>query len=330
MSENGYFSCALGPCMASYLALKEALGRCYANERAVLESLDAVLTAAGDCADAADLSAETFGLWCKTQEHLSSGVRRNRMRIVKNFCLYLRRTDPGCFVPDPSLFPKAHQPVQPYIFKEREIRQLLAAACSLESASRSPLRAENFRLAIVLFYTTGLRRGELVRMTVGDFDHQHHTLLVRGSKFHKSRLLPLSADGVREVQKLLQAHHVKKLPVEHETPLLWNGYRGGRAYSGVGLWQGIRALLKSVGIRNAVGQLPRIHDFRHTFAVHALLRWYREGADVQAKLPLLATYMGHVSIVSTEYYLHFIEELAVLASDRFAQSCGALLSLQEE
>jgi integrase len=72
--------------------------------------------------------------------------------------------------------------------------------------------------------------------------------------------------------------------------------------------------------------VPRLHDFRHTFAIEALLRWYRAEVDITAKLPLLATYMGHVSIVSTEYYLQFIEPLATLASDRFARHCGALVT----
>ena len=110
-----------------------------------------------------------------------------------------------------------------------------------------------------------------------------------------------------------------------ELPLLWNGYRGGRAYSGHGLGQGFRVLLTAARIRPPDGRLPRIHDVRHSFAVHALLRWYRAGDDPQAKLPLLATYMGHVSIVSTHYYLPFVEPLGTAANLRFAARYGPLL-----
>jgi integrase/recombinase XerD len=88
----------------------------------------------------------------------------------------------------------------------------------------------------------------------------------------------------------------------------------------------MRPLLRAAHIKTQTGRLPRVHDFRHTFAVEALLRWYRAGADVNAKLPLLATYMGHVSIVSTEYYLQFVEPLATLTSERFARHCGALVT----
>ena len=87
----------------------------------------------------------------------------------------------------------------------------------------------------------------------------------------------------------------------------------------------IRSLLRAAGVRTIEGKVPRTHDFRHTFAVHALLRWYRVGGDVQAKLPFLSAFMGHVSIDSTRYYLHFVEPLAEAASKRFADHCGALV-----
>jgi integrase/recombinase XerD len=105
-----------------------------------------------------------------------------------------------------------------------------------------------------------------------------------------------------------------------------NHTRRGTGYTGTGLSHAIRPLLRAARIRTETGRVPRLHDFRHTFAVQALLRWYRAGADVNAKLPLLATYRGHVSIVSTEYYLQFVEPLATLAIERFARQCGALVS----
>ena len=108
-----------------------------------------------------------------------------------------------------------------------------------------------------------------------------------------------------------------------DSPLLWHRHRG---YSGGGLGTAVRALFRHADIRSATGQLPRTHDFRHAFAVTVLLRWYRAGVDVQAKLPFLAHYMGHVSVVSTAYYLQFVEPLAAAASTRFADACGALIA----
>jgi len=255
---------------------------------------------------------------------LTSGVLRNRMRIVRNFCLYRQRTEPDCFVPDNHLFPTPHQPIKPYRFSEADIVGLLQTAATLKPSSRSPLRPVVFRLAVVLLYTTGMRRGELVRLTLGDYNPLRQTLSVRASKFHKSRDLPLSPDADRELNAYFDARRQRRLSMALAAPLLWNGY--GPGYTGSWLWQGTRQLFRLAGVRTPEGRLPRTHDMRHAFAVNALLRWYRAGIDVQTKLPLLATYMGHVSIASTEYYLPFDEDLAAVASARFAACCGDMVA----
>src|SRR5256884_6533897 len=148
------------------------------------------------------------------------------------------------------------------------------------------------------------------------------TTLFRSS-FHKSRLAPLSANAAREIDQFLEIRRQRRFPAGADTPLLWHRNRG---YSGGGIGVAMRALFRKAAIRTSTGRLPRTHDFRHGFALAALLRWYRAGVDVQTKLPSLATYMGHVSIVSTAYYLHFVEPLAAAASARFAEHCGALIT----
>jgi integrase len=320
MNDKEGFLSVLGPTIADYVSLKQALGRRYDGERRILASLDTFLAAAS-----ADLSADTFIRWCQTQEHLASGVRRYRMRVVRNLVLYRRRREPSCFVPDPLLFPQLHQPVQPYIFTHTEISRLIEQAKSLQPSRDCRLRPELFSLAITLLYTAGLRRGELLRMTIGDYDPRQQTLLVRKSKFHKSRVLPLSADGIDQLDRYLHARRTRRLPMSPETPLVWNARRGGRAYTAVGFGRVMRRLLEATNIRKPDGRLPRVHDSRHAFAVHALLRWYRAGEDTQAKLPLLAIYMGHVSIVSTQYYLKLTESLLSSASERFAKRCAGLI-----
>jgi integrase len=303
-----------------YLTLKHTLGRQYDAEWRVLVHLDRFVAAR-----TADLTPDTFARWCLTLDHLASGTRRGRMRVVRNLCLYRRRQEPACFVPDARLFPPLHQVIRPHLFTDTEVLRLLDAADALIPSPNSPLRRETFRLAIVVLYTTGLRRGELARLTLGDYDPLERTLLIRSSKFHKSRMVPLSPDGVREIDHYLARRRALGLPHAADTPLLWNRARSGNSYSGGGLGQGIRLLLRAQ-IRTAAERLPRVHDFRHGFAVNALLRWYHAGADVQAKLPLLAVYMGHVSIVSTQYYLQFVEPLAAAASERFDRHCGALVT----
>jgi integrase/recombinase XerD len=118
---------------------------------------------------------------------------------------------------------------------------------------------------------------------------------------------------------------VPPLDTSSHAPLLCNARGGTRGYTGTGLSAGIHRLFKATGVQNSEGRRPRIHDLRHSFAVQALVRWYREGADVQSNLPKLAMYMGHVSIVSTAFYLHFVPTIAALAGDRFEKSFGNLI-----
>lgn len=311
----------LGDAIGEYLEHKETLGRRFAIERRVLEKLDDFMTEQG----ASDMSQTEFDAWCRTQLHLSSTVRRNRMRIVRNFCLYRQRAHPKRFVPSAALFPAPHEPIRPYVFSERDVTQLLRTCATLAPAAVSPLRPQVYRLAVVLLYTTGLRRRELIRLTLNDYDARGRTLCVRESKFHKSRYLPLSVDANQEVQDYLMARRKLRVTMHGEAPLLYNGNARERPYSGEGLWRGMHALMKTAGVRTPDGRVPRVHDYRHGLAISALLQFYRTGTDLQTKLPLLAAYMGHVSIVSTEYYLSFVPELAGAASDRFCARYGNLV-----
>ncbi len=213
---------------------------------------------------------------------------------------------------------------QPYLFTDENIVRLLHAADALRRASTSPLHRAVYRLALVLLYTAGLRRGELVRLTLDDYNARDGTLAIRATKFHKSRLVPLSPDAVRELETYLAAR--RQLPHAATAPLLCNCHHGVRHYTGMGLADGLRKLFRAVGLQTDKGKPPRVHDLRHSFAHAALLRWYRAGVDVQARLPALAVYMGHVSIVSTQYYLSSFAPFANAASERFAQHCDPFLS----
>ena len=205
---------------------------------------------------------------------------------------------------------------------------MLALAGTFEPSPNSPLRPATMRLAVVLLYTTGMRLGELQRLALGDIE-DGGVLRVRESKFHKSRLLPLS-DSTRTE---LVAYLVRRAGIGFETrptaPLLCTRARGRmKPYSISGLQHGLNRLLRGAAMPTSGPRRPRVHDLRHSFAVQALARWYRQGADVQAQLPKLAMYMGHVSIESTAYYLRWTDEIAALASARFAQHFAATIGGQ--
>jgi integrase len=312
----------MDPVIEAYLAHQRALGRGYAVEERVLYSLRDFLAQV----HAADLDQSSFEGWRNLHGQLTANVRRSRQRIVRNFCLYRRRSEPDCFVPDPGSFPKPQPYCTPILVTPEQIGRMLALATRLTPTPGSPVRPAVLRLAIVLLYTAGLRRGELLHLTLQDIEPRTGVLRVRESKFHKSRLIPLSPDAQAELQHYLRQRLAPPFDTRPASPLLCNFARGKLGpYTGTGLSQGIHALFDAAGIYGSDGRRPRIHDLRHSFALQALIRWYREGVDVQSRLPHLALYMGHASIVSTAYYLQWVPSLAALASNRFERSFGHLL-----
>lgn len=316
------FSARLDPLLDRYVHGMRSLGRGYLGEEQILRSFLRFLQ---DRA-AVELDQALFDEWCHSLQGLTANVRRKRQRIVRNFCLYRRRTEPNCFVPDVHRFPRPCPYRAPVIFGPEAVARLLAAAQELSPRPGSPLLPAVLRLAVVLLYTAGLRRGELLRLTLADADPAAGVLRVRESKFHKSRFVPLSRDACRELRAYLRQRLAPPLSTAPDSPLLCHGTRSLHAYTGTGLSRGLQGLLQSANVQSPDGRRPRVHDFRHSFAVQALLRWYRQGADVQSNLPKLAMYMGHVSIVSTAYYLQWIPEIAAAASDRFEARFGYLIT----
>ncbi len=305
-----------------YLQWKRALGRGYLEVERVLVSLLQFMHGRA----ATDLDQELFDAWSQSFAELSANVRRSRQREARNFCLYRQRTDPSCFVPDAQRFPRPCPYCAPVIFGPEAVARMLVEAGKQHATTGSPLLPAVLRLAVILLYTAGLRRGELLRLTLADVDSIAGVLRIHESKFHKSRFVPLSADASEELRAYLLQRLAPPLGIAPNTPLLCNCKGGLRAYTGTGLSYGLQMLIRSADVKSVDGRRPRVHDFRHSFAVQALLRWYRQGADVQSNLPKLAMYMGHVSIASTAYYLKWIPDIAAAASERFEVHFGHLLS----
>jgi integrase/recombinase XerD len=206
-------SSSLAPVLDRYVGMKRALGRKFDSATHALQSLDRLLVKDGF----PDLSVAAFDAWCKAYEHLASGVRRVRMLEVHAFCLYRRRTEPECFLPDPRTFPPYHQRIRPHIFTESEVARLLDAASRLNRNLSTPLRPELTRLAIVLLFTTGIRRGELLNLVEGDYNRQQATLHIRATKFYKARLLPIHEGIANEIDTYLSARARLKLPSSPST-----------------------------------------------------------------------------------------------------------------
>jgi integrase len=322
MTKTVVFESAIGPVICRYISLKRALGRRFEKDAWVLRQLDRYLSEH----DEQDLTRGSFAAWSRQIEHLSASSRRAQLRIVYRFCKFRQRQERDVFVPDPDQFPPAQPRPRPYIFSHAEILRLLEVAEGLGARPQSPLRSPVARISVVLLYTAGLRRGEIVRLTLGDYERDDGLLLVRNTKFHKSRLLPLGADARSEMASYLEARDRPPFPLETGSPLLFNGFCGSAGYSHGGFSAMMRQLFREAEIRTPAGRTPRTQDLRFTFAVHALLRWYRSGGELSSRLPVLSRYMGHASVVSTQYYLSLLDAVAEAANVKFERHCARFLS----
>jgi integrase len=282
-----------------YIRHKRALGNVYCQEARLLNKLGDFLKNTG----AEDLDLSSFNVWCKSLVDHHPNTRRKWQQIVRNFCLYRRRTEPECFVPHSATVTRPSPYVTPIIIESEQIARMLKVASCLPRIPRVPLQGPVLRLAIVLLYTAGLRLGELLHLEIRDVECDSSVLRIRETKFHKTRLVPLS-------------------PCNSKSRM--------RGYSRSGMYHAIKKLFDRSDVHDYQGRSPRIHDLRHSFAVQALIRWYKNGEDVQTNLPKLALYMGHVSIESTAYYLKLVPTLRALASRRFEEHFGHIVEGGEE
>jgi integrase len=212
------------------------------------------------------------------------------------------------------------------LISEAEMGRILTAAGQLPPSADNPIRAETFRIGLILLFCCGLRRGELLGLTLEDIQQEQTLLHIRPSKFRKSRLLPLSRSVTLEMRRYLRTRAHSGLPMAFETFLMWSRQRSPEVYSATALGAIWGQLCVSAGVVNAQSHPPRLHDTRHSCAVLILERCYAQGGNVQAHLARLATYLGHVSAVSTHHYLKLTPELRRAASQRFHQQFAPLLT----
>lgn len=220
-------------------------------------------------------------------------------RIPNNPCLLLRQRPRSNF--------------RPYIFSLHELERLFAPI-----DEKGPRRDR--LLVYRVIYGCALRVSEATKLEVRDFDESRGTLFIRKTKFNKERLLPLNASLLERL-----CRHVAELPSETspEEPLFVD--QQGRRWCHNQLSSYFRQELVRLGIYHPTREVdgvrygsPRTHSLRHSFAVHRLLAWYRQGADVQSKLPLLSTYLGHSDVIYTQVYLKATSLLLREANKRFA------------
>ena len=259
-----------------------------------------------------DLAVE----WATRTASDSEAYQARRLDVVRIFARHLQALDPAAEVPPGDVLSRRQWRIPPYLYSPEEVAALMRAAGGLAPA----IRAATWRTLIGLLTVTGMRQGEACRLGRGDADLDAGTLVIADSKFGKSRLVFLHPATAATLHAYERARD-KAFP-EPETDTFLVNSRGG-PLDRHNIPRTFAALVTAAGIQAPPGQrAPRLHDLRHAFTVATMLDWYRDGGDVQARLPLLSTWLGHVDPKSTYWYLQAVPELLTLAAGRLEQAEG--------
>ncbi|MDO9250549.1 MAG: tyrosine-type recombinase/integrase [Hydrogenophaga sp.] len=291
-----------------YLALRRSLGfklrdagRELANFASFMEQRDAQIVTA-------QLALE----WAQQPRHVQPAQWSQRLRYVRCFTRHHLASEPRTEVPPAGLLPFRAARARPYLYSADEIQCLLERALQLPNSA--PLRPWTFHALLGLLSVTGLRVGEALRLNLDDVDLDTAVLTVRGTKFGKSRLVPIH-NSTRDVLAGYRTRRACELG-DRDAPHFFVT-RTGCPLDGGDVRNTFYRLSRQIGLRaEHDSHGPRLHDFRHRFAVETLLGWYRSGQDAERLLPVLSTYMGHVRVSDTYWYLSAHPQLMQLAMSR--------------
>jgi integrase/recombinase XerD len=299
--------------LSQYMEFRQALGKGLDNsaERVLLSYCRTL----GPATDLAEIRPEQVRTFLDGKGPLTAYWHRKHNLLVGFYRYAVSRAHVNCS-PLPTLLPKRPEPFTPYLYSHSELRRLLEGTTGFHR-NHVKLEAHTLRTILLLLYCAGLRVHEALRLTLGDVNLREALIVIRQTKFHKTRLVPLG-----ECLNQVMAQYARRRKNDghsqtDEAPFFV--LRSGAAV-GRGIVEEAFARLRDfAGVRRTDGARyqPRLHDLRHSFAAGRLLAWYREGKDVQKLLPHLATYMGHVEIASTQAYLTMTPELLQEASTRF-------------
>src|SRR5260370_11310328 len=241
--------------------------------------------------------------WAQQPTNVQPAYWAQRLSFVRGFAQYRSATDPRTQIPAQGLLPFHPKRACPYLYSEAEIRTLLRAALHMPCRyERGALRPWVYHCLLGLLSVSGLRLGEARNLELHDVDLKAAVLTVRGAKFGKTRLGPLHVSHCTALAAYLRRRqcHLGQRPV---SPFVFVSSWGNRLDSG-DIHRTFYALCRQTGLRGATDSHgPRLHDMRHRFATHPLVRWYRSQQDPERKLPLLSAYLGHVHVADTQWYL---------------------------
>ena len=250
--------------------------------------------------------------WAIKSKSAQPAAWARRLSFVRGFARYRSAFDPRTQIPPASLLPYRPQRARPYIYTEQEIERLLTAARSLPPVGG--LRGWTYYCLFGLLSISGLRISEALNLKLTDLDLQENVLTIQNTKFGKSRLVPLHPSTLNVLSDHLQRRN--RFLAGRAASHLFVSSTGNRLDLG-DVHRTFYALSRQIGLRDpSASHGPRLHDFRHRFAMQTLLHWYRGGQEIETRLPILSTYLGHVRVSDTYWYLSAHPELLGQAVDR--------------
>jgi len=296
----------------AYVLLQQSLGKRFQSARTLLRRFSREM---GN-PDIQEVAAANVAAFLRGSGQLSA-TWTLRYRVLSGFYRFAISRGHVDTCPLPTSQPKLPPQQSPYIYSTDELRRLLNATSALDLAN-SRLKAM-YRTLLMLLYGAGLRIGEALALTLRDVDLTERIITVRNTKFFKTRLVPIGPRLARELAAHVKRRRQLPLPAGDDSPLFTTRTCKRWSYQHViRLFQHVRRAA-GIGCPTEESRPPRLHDLRHTAAVHRVVAWYRSGRDVQRLLPLLATYLGHVDLRSTQRYMQMTPELLQEASHRFAR-----------
>jgi len=297
---------------------KRALGLKYHAEARILSKFDQFCTVQGGGETRLDKSL--VEAWNEKRSHEAPATWKGRVHVVRQLGLYMNRVDLPAYVTPVHVYPSAPRYV-PHIFSDQELKVLFSYIDSCRYCSAVPYRQWVMPLLFRLLYSSGLRLSEALHLRLRDVDLATGVLTIRDAKFNKDRLVPIAEHLQERCEEYVQRVHLLSDP----GMFLFIG-APGRPLTGGNVYKNFRRFLWQAGISHGGwGKGPRVHDFRHTFAVHCLRAWVRDGKDLTAYLPILKTYLGHSSFGDTAYYLRLTAELYPDITAQMDRSFGQVI-----
>jgi integrase len=302
--------------------LRDALKQYVALRRALGTQLEEPARTLGHFVDflkrqrAGFITSELALRWAMEPKLVQRATWARRLSMVRGFAAWLSTVDPRMEVPASGLLPARRRRPKPHIFTEQEIARLMAEAARLTESKGS--RALTYVTIIGLLSATGLRPAEALALDRADVDLENGVLSIRQTKFGKSRFVPVS-----ESTRAALVRYAKKrdeIWPQRRSDAFFISARGKRVV-GCTVRRTFARISCTIGLRppsggRRIGHGPRLQDFRHSFATRRLIEWYRAGLDVGQELPKLATYLGHVDVNHTYWYIEAVPELLQLATER--------------